>query len=114
MIAGLLKVLIKLLVVAATAAMVMTFVGASLRQLVPEAYHRALWLTGLCISLSCAAGVLLLATSAAARPRLQNLLLVGVAIGGLLCLLFITGIDCKLTQSYGRSPRLDLSCRDVE
>ncbi len=114
MIAGLLRVLLKVLVAAAAVAAVLTIAGDSLRQLAPEAYHRVLWLTGLFISVPCAVGALLLRAFAPAKRRLENLLLVGTAIGALLCLLFITGIDCKLTQSHGRSPRSELSCREVK
>jgi hypothetical protein len=114
MITGLIRVLVKIMAAAAVAAVVLTIAGDSLRQLVPEAYHRALWVTGLCISLPCAVGVLLLRTSALARPSLENLLLVGAALGGLLCVLFITGIDCELKQSHGRSVQFRVSCRDVE
>jgi hypothetical protein len=113
-IAGLLKVLVKVGVTAAVAAGVLTIAGDSLRQLVPESYHRALWLTGLFIALPCAVGVFLVKAYVPAKLRLENLLLAGAALGGLLCLLFITGVDCKLTQTYGRSPRLDLRCRDLE
>jgi hypothetical protein len=45
---------------------------------------------------------------------LENLLLVGAALGGLFCLLFITGIDCELKESHGRRTRFHVSCRDVE
>jgi hypothetical protein len=113
-IAGLLKVLVKVMVAAAVAAVVLTIAGDSLRQFVPEAYHRVLWVAGLCISVPCAVGVLLVRTSAPARVRLENLLLVGAALGGLFCLLFITGVDCELKESHGRRTRFHVSCRDVE
>ena len=113
MIAGLFRVFIKVLVAAATAALVLTIVGDFLRQLVPEAQHRALWLTGLFIAIPCLLGILLLAAFAAAKPRLQNLLLVGATIGTLLCLLFVTGVDCTLVPSGDRSGRLRMSCRDI-
>lgn len=114
MIAGLLRVLVKVVVAAAVAAVVLTIAGDSLRQLVPGAYHRALWLTGLFIALPCAVGVFLVKAYAPAKLRLENLLLVGAALGGLLCLLFITGVDCELKESHGRRVRFDVSCRDVE
>jgi hypothetical protein len=113
-IAGLLKVLVKVMVAAGVAALVLTTAGDFLRQLVPEAYHRVLWVTGLCIFVPCAVGVVLVRTSAPARVRLESLLLVGAMIGGLLCLLFITGIDCELKESQGRRTRFHVSCRDVE
>ena len=113
MVAGLLRVLIKVLAVAAVAALLLTIVGDYLRQLVPGQYHRAIWLAGLLISLPCAlAAVLTQRLGLAVLRRFENLLLVGVVVGTLLFLLFVTEVDCTLTQSM--HGRLSLSCRYSE
>ena len=111
MIAGLLRVLAKVFVAAATAALVLTIAGNFLRQLVPEVYHQPLWVTGVLISISSFLGALLVTAFAPGRRKLENLLLVGAAFGGLLYLLFVTGSDCTLVQST--RGRLHLSCGDV-
>ena len=101
----------KVLIAVAATALVLTTAGEFLRQLVPEAYHQPLWLTGLLISVSSFLGALLVTAFAPGRRRLENLLLVGAVFGGLLYLLFVTGADCTLVQS-GRG-RLQLRCGDV-
>jgi hypothetical protein len=83
-IAGLLRVILKVLLVVAAAAVVLTIAGEFLRQLVPEAYRQPLWLTGLLISISSFLGALLVTAFAARRRKLENLLLVEAAFGGLL------------------------------
>jgi len=110
-IAGLLRVILKVLLVVAAAAVVLTIAGEFLRQLVPEAYRQPLWLTGLLISISSFLGALLVTAFAARRRKLENLLLVGAAFGGLLYLLFVTGSDCTLVQSA--RGRLQLWCGHV-
>ena len=106
-----LRVLAKVFVAAATAALVLTIAGNFLRQLVPEVYHQPLWVTGVLISISSFLGALLVTAFAPGRRKLENLLLVGAAFGGLLYLLFVTGSDCTLVQST--RGRLHLSCGDV-
>lgn len=114
MIAGLLRVLAKVFVAAATAALVLTIAGEFLRQLVPEVYHQPLWVTGVLICISSFLGALLVTAFAPGRRRLENMLLVGAAVGGLVYLLFVTGSDCVLVPpSGGRSSRMELKCGDV-
>jgi hypothetical protein len=113
MIAGLLRVLVKVVAVAAIAAITLTIVGDYARQLVPESYHQAIWITGLLIAVPCAVGAVQVWTSPTPRARrFENLLVVGTAVGALLYLLFITGVDCNLVQSS--RGRLSVKCSDPE
>lgn len=107
------RILVMVVAVAAIGAVSLTMVGGYLRQLVPESYHRAIWITGLLIAVPCAVGAVQFATSPSSKAsRFERLLLAGAAVGASLFLLFITGVDCKLTQSaYGR---VNVSCLDPE
>ena len=98
MIAGLLRVLIKLAVAAAIVLLSLTILGDYLRQLVSEPYRGALWRSGLLIFFPCLVGVALLGRfPPAKRRRFENLLIVGAIVGALLFILFITDIECTLT-----------------
>jgi hypothetical protein len=113
MVAALLRIVVVVVVVAAAGAATLTMVGDYLRQLVPESYHRALWTTGLLIAVPCAVGAVQAATSpGSGSRRFEKLLLTGAAVGALLYLLFVTGVDCELVQS-GRW-RLRVECSDPE
>lgn len=89
--------------------MTLTILGDHLRQLIPESYHQAIWITGLLIAVPCAVAAAQVATSPSAKARrFENLLVVGAAVGALLYLLFITGVGCTLVQSM--NGRMHVSC----
>jgi purine-cytosine permease-like protein len=111
MVAGLLRVLIKLAVAAAVVLLALTIVGDYFRHLVPEQFHRAVWQAGLLIFFPCAFGFALVAKAPPTRRRLENLLIVGAIIGALVFILFISNVDCTLTPG-GRSG-MRLNCRDL-
>jgi hypothetical protein len=111
MVAGLLRVLIKLAVAGAVVLLTLTLVGDYLRQLVPAQYHRAVWQAGLFIFFPCASAFALVAKNPPTQRRLENLLIVGAIIGALVFVLFISNVDCTLTPG-GRSG-MRLNCRDL-
>lgn len=108
MVAGLLRVLIKLVVAAAIVLLSLTLVGDYLRQLVPESHHRAVWQAGLVIFFPCVTAVAFLSRFPAEKQRrFQNLLFVGAAIGALLFTLFVTDVECTLTPGGRSGSRLN-------
>jgi hypothetical protein len=110
LIAGLLRVLIKLAAAAAVVLLSLTLAGDYLHQLVPAQYHRAVSESGLLIFFPCVVGIVLMSQPVASRSRrFKNLLVVGAIIGALLFVLFITDVEC--TRTLGNRGRLDLSCR---
>ena len=111
MVAGLLRVLIKLAVAAGIVLLSLTIVGDYLRQLVPVQVHRAVWQAGLFIFFPGVFGFALVAKNPATQRRLENLLIVGAIIGALVFILFISNVDCTLTPG-GRSG-MRLNCRDL-
>jgi hypothetical protein len=111
MVAGLLRVLVKLLVAGAIVLLFLTILGDYLRQLVPAQFHRAVWQAGLFIFFPCAFGFALIAKNPPTQRRLENLLIVGTIIGALVFILFISNVECTLTPG-GRSG-MRLNCRDL-
>jgi hypothetical protein len=111
MIAGLLRVLVKLAVAGAIALLLLTMLGDYLRLLVPAQFHRAVWYAGLLIFFPCAFGFALVAKNPPTRRRLENLLVVGAIVGALIFVLFINNVDCTLTPG-GRSG-MRMNCREL-
>ncbi|HKQ13331.1 MAG TPA: hypothetical protein VJT80_07830 [Steroidobacteraceae bacterium] len=100
MIVGLLRVLLKVVLTLAVVFLSLMIMGDYLRQLVPESYHRAVWLSGLIIFFPCALGVALFAQSRPSKqPRYEKLLIVGAFVGAILFALFVTDVECTLTPS---------------
>jgi hypothetical protein len=96
-IAGLLRVLVKVVLVAAVVALSLMVVGDYLRPLVPEQYHRAVWKAGLFIFFPCVMGVALSVQPFAIKlRRFQNLFVVGAIVGAVLFILFVTDVECEL------------------
>lgn len=90
-------------------ALVLAAAGRHLRDLVPEQYHQAAWLTGMILfCLSFLAAALMRRSSPAEQRRLENCLLTGAAIGALLFVLFITELEC-FVDSSARGPAI--GCR---
>jgi amino acid permease len=112
MVAGLLRVLIKLAVAGAIGMLALTIVGDSLRHVVPAQFHRAVWQAGLLIFFPCAFAFALVAKNPPTRRKAENLLIVGAIIGALIFVLFISNVDCTLTPG-GRSG-MRMNCRDLE
>ena len=111
MVAGLLRVLIKLAVAGAIGMLALTIVGDSLRQVFPAQFHRAVWQAGLLIFFPCAFAFALVAKNPPTRRKAENLLIVGAIIGALIFVLFISNVDCTLTPG-GRSG-MRMNCRDL-
>ena len=111
MVAGLLRVLVKLAIAGAIGLLFLTILGDSLRQLVPAEFHRAVWQAGLLIFFPCVFGFALVAKNPPTQRRLENLLIVGAIIGALVFVLFISNVDCTLTPG-GRSG-MRLNCRNL-
>jgi hypothetical protein len=111
MVAGLLRVLIKLAVAGAIGMLALTIVGDSLRHVVPAQFHRAVWQAGLLIFFPSAFAFALVAKNPPTRRKAENLLIVGAIIGALIFVLFISNVDCTLTPG-GRSG-MRMNCRDL-
>ncbi|HKU16770.1 MAG TPA: hypothetical protein VJQ52_20425 [Steroidobacteraceae bacterium] len=97
LIAGLVKVIVKVVVVAAIVLLSLIVLGDYLRPLVPEQHHRAVWKAGLFIFFPCAAGFVLMSQPFALElRRFQNLFAAGAIVGAVLFMLFISDIECEL------------------
>jgi O-antigen/teichoic acid export membrane protein len=104
-----LRILLKLLVVAATAVAVIASLGQYFREIIPKQHHQAAWLTGVILFCLCVFAAAMVRRSSSVKQRsLENTLLTGAIIGALLFLLFMSEMVC-FSGSPARAGRI--SCR---